>query len=82
MKCTTTFPAALIDRADYFFQPTKALFVARTYDLLENLREVLEQFHRLAAQHWVFLSRHHLASGANTKEQNAGHDGKVTNLGC
>jgi hypothetical protein len=63
VKCTTKFPATLIDRADYFFQPTKTLFVARTYDLLENLREVLEQFHRFAAQHGVFLSRHHLASG-------------------
>ena len=44
-----------------FFQPTKSLFVAGTYDLLENLGEVLEQFHGLSAQHWTLLCRHNLA---------------------
>src|SRR5262249_55813579 len=43
VKCTTRF-STLIYRADCFFQPTKAFFVARTYDLLKNLGEVFEQF--------------------------------------
>src|SRR5262245_30015108 len=37
VNCTTRFPATLIYRADCLFQPTKALFVAGTYDLLKNL---------------------------------------------
>ena len=37
MKYTTRFPATLIYRANCFFQSTKSLFIAGTYDLLENL---------------------------------------------
>ncbi len=69
MKCTSRCPATLIYRADCFFQSTKTLFVAGTYDLLENLGEVLEQFHGLAAQYWILLSRHHLARYVNAKSK-------------
>jgi hypothetical protein len=80
VKCTTRFPATRIYRADCFFQSTKTLFVAGTYDLLEDLSEVLEQFHRLAAQYWILLSRHHFAQ-ANAREQNAHHKAKLKNQG-
>src|SRR5262245_31743774 len=36
VKCTARF-STLIYSADCFFQPTKAFFVAGTYDLLKNL---------------------------------------------
>src|SRR5262245_53718052 len=60
VNCATRF-SSLIYRADCLFQTTKALFVTGTYDLLKNLGEVFEQFHRLAAQYWSLLSRHHFA---------------------
>jgi hypothetical protein len=50
VKCKTRFPATLIYRADCLFQPTKAFFVAGTYDFSKNMGEVLEQFHRPASQ--------------------------------
>ena len=61
VNCATRFSSTLIYRADCLFQTTKALFVTGTYDLLKNLGEVFEQFHRLAAQYWSLLSRHHCA---------------------
>ena len=36
-----------------FLPINETLFVAGTYDLLENLGEILEQFHRFAAQYWI-----------------------------
>jgi len=36
-----------------FLPIDETLFVAGTYDLLENLGEILEQFHRFAAQYWI-----------------------------
>jgi len=52
-----------------FLPIDETLFVAGTYDLLENLGEVLEQFHGLAAQYWILLSRHHLARYVNAKSK-------------
>jgi hypothetical protein len=37
VKCTTRFPSTPIYRPDCFLQPTKTLFIAGTYYLLENL---------------------------------------------
>ena len=37
VKCTTRFPSTPIYPADCFLQPTKTLFIAGTYNLLENL---------------------------------------------
>src|SRR5262245_29841140 len=82
VKCATRFSAALIYLTDCLFQTTKALFVTGTYDLLQNLGEVFEQFHRLAAQYWSLLSRHRLALWANAREQNAHHDETLKNLVC
>ena len=60
VNCTTRFPATLIYRADCLFQPTKAFFVAGTYDFSKNMGEVLEQFHRPAAQYPTLFCPHGL----------------------
>lgn len=80
MKCTARFLATRIYRTDCFFQSPKTLFVAGTYDLPENLGEVLEQFHRLAAQYRSLLSPRHLALYVNAREQNTHHKAEGQNL--
>src|SRR5262249_37809508 len=61
VNCATRFSATLIYLTDCLFQTTTAFVITGTYDLLKNLGEVFEQFHRLAAQYWSLLSRHHFA---------------------
>ena len=60
VKCKTRFPATLIYRADCLFQATKAVFVVGTDDFSKNMGEVLEQFHRPAAQYPTLFCPHDL----------------------
>ena len=59
VKRMTGVSLALIYRADCFLQSSQTLFVARTYDLLQDLRQFFEQFYRLSAQ--IFLGLPHFA---------------------
>jgi hypothetical protein len=60
VKCKIRFPATLIYCADCLFQSTKALFVVGTDDFSKNMGEVLEQFHRPAAQYPTLFCPHDL----------------------
>jgi hypothetical protein len=82
VKCKIRFPATLIYRADCLFQPTKAFFVAGTYDFSKNMGEVLEQFHRPAAQYPTLFCPHDLDSRLIVREQNAHRDETLKNRGC
>jgi hypothetical protein len=46
----TRFSTVLIQLSDCFLQPAKAFLISGTDDLLENLKQFVDEFDRLSAQ--------------------------------